>query len=381
MCRAESCGKVNMRVLMTGGGTAGHVNPAIAIANTIKEYDKDSEIAFVCSCLARDKAQDLVPRAGYEKLYRVNILHSYKIYNPKNVLTLISMIRSKREAKAIINEFKPDVIIGTGGFACYPVLNAGAEMGIPTIVHESNAIPGKAVLKLAPKIDCVMTNFESTAGSVKRAKKIINVGNPQVVGQKKKANGEKIAQGFDKSVLIFGGSLGAETLNRAVADMLCKIADKYPDTEFYHAAGKRDYEELKSLYDQKGLGEKKNIKLVDYIYDMDVRMARADLVISRAGAMTVSELALLSKAAVLVPSPFVAMNHQYKNAKAIYDKGGCALVEESEFESGRLTEVVEELLNNKEQRKSLEEKITAFAKPDANRIIYDEIKKVMAEKK
>ena len=370
-----------MRVLMTGGGTAGHVNPAIAIANTIKEYEKDCEIAFVCSCQARDKAQDLVPRAGYEKLYKVNILPSHKIYNPKNVMTLISMIKSKGEAKEIIREFKPDVIIGTGGFACYPVLNAGAEMGIPTIVHESNAIPGRAVLKLAPKVDCVMTNFESSAEYVKKAKKIINVGNPQIVGQKKTADGDAIAKGFDKSVLIFGGSLGAETLNRAVADMLEKIADKYSDTEFYHAAGKRDFEELSAIYSEKGLDKKANVKLVDYIYDMEVRMPKADLVISRAGAMTVSELALLSKAAVLVPSPYVAANHQYKNAKAIYDKGGCALVQECEFESGSLLSTVVELLDSADKRREMGEKITAFAKPDANRIIYDEIKKVMAEKK
>ena len=127
--------------------------------------------------------------------------------------------------------------------------------------------------------------------------------------------------------------------------------------------------------------EKANVKLVDYIYDMDVRMARADLIISRAGAMTLSELALLSKAAVIVPSPYVAANHQYKNAKAIYDKGGCALVQESEFESGKLLECVEELLGNAEKRREMGEKIATFAKPDANRIIYEEIKRIMSEKK
>ena len=369
-----------MRVLMTGGGTAGHVNPAIAIANTIKEYEKESEIAFVCSCLAKDKALDLVPRAGYD-LYKVNILHSYKIYDPRNALTLLSMIKSKKEAKQIIKEFKPDVIIGTGGFACYPVLNAGAEMGIPTIVHESNAIPGKAVLKLAPKIDCVMTNFESSAKSIGNAKKIINVGNPQVVGQKKSVGDGEIAKGFEKSVLIFGGSGGAENLNRAVADMLCKIADAYPETEFYHASGKRDYEELTCIYEAKGLLSKNNVKLVDYIYDMDARMKRADVVVSRAGAMSISELALLGKAAILVPSPFVAANHQYKNAKAIADMGGCILVEESEFASGRLCDATVQLLSNQTLRDEIGDKIKAFARPDANKVIYNEIKAVMASKK
>ena len=368
-----------MRVLMTGGGTAGHVNPAIAIANTIKEYDSESEIAFVCSHLARDKAQDLVPRAGYERLYRVEICGSYPIWNPKNLKTAYLMIRSKGQAKKIIREFKPDVIIGTGGFACYPVLNAGAEMGIPTVVHESNAIPGRAVKRLAKKVDVVMTNFESTAKMISGAKKIMHVGNPSVIGQKKNESIE-IAKGYEKSVLIFGGSLGAETLNRAVVDMLEAIADKYPDTEFYHAAGKRDYEALGEIYKARGLTKKSNVKLVDYIYDMDARMKRADLVISRAGAMTICELSLLGKAAILVPSPYVAANHQYKNAKALYDEGACELVQESEFEGGRLTRCTEDLLSHKAQRAQMSENIKAFAKPEANRIIYEEIVKTIQNK-
>ena len=368
-----------MRVLMTGGGTAGHVNPAIAIANTIKEYDSESEIAFVCSHLARDKAQDLVPRAGYERLYRVEICGSYPIWNPKNLKTAYLMIRSKGQAKKIIREFKPDVIIGTGGFACYPVLNAGAEMGIPTVVHESNAIPGRAVKRLAKKVDVVMTNFESTAKMISGAKKIMHVGNPSVIGQKM-CEGAEVAKGYAKSVLIFGGSLGAETLNRAVVDMLEAIADKYPDTEFYHAAGKRDYEALGEIYKARGLTKKSNVKLVDYIYDMDARMKRADLVISRAGAMTICELSLLGKAAILVPSPYVAANHQYKNAKALYDEGACELVQESEFEGGRLTRCTEDLLSHKTQRAQMSENIKVFAKPEANRIIYEEIVKTVQSK-
>jgi UDP-N-acetylglucosamine--N-acetylmuramyl-(pentapeptide) pyrophosphoryl-undecaprenol N-acetylglucosamine transferase len=246
-------------------------------------------------------------------------------------------------------------------------------MGIPTLVHESNAIPGKAVLKLAPRIDCVMTNFESSKESIKGAKRVVCVGNPQVLGQKIEVDVVTLADGCKKSVLSFGGSLGAETLNRAYADALVSLADEYKDTEFYHAAGKRDYEELKKIFAEKGLDKKPNVRLVDYIYDMDARMRRADLVISRAGAMTLSELALLSKAAVLVPSPFVAANHQYKNAKALYDANACELVEERDFESGRLTKCVRELLENSVKREELRKNIKTFAKADANKIIYDEI--------
>ncbi len=372
-----------MRVLMTGGGTAGHVNPAIAIANTIKEYESESEIAFVCSSQPRDKAADLVPRAGYETLYKVDICGRYQIWNPKNLKTLYLMVKSKRQAKRIIEEFRPDVIVGTGGFACYPLLNAGAELGIPTLVHESNAIPGKAVRKLAPKIDCVLVNFAESAELLPDAKQVVRVGNPtlmKVGGEASRASGDEIAAGFEKSVLSFGGSLGAETLNRAVLEMLAALTDKYPDTQFYHAAGKRDYELLKAAFAERGLLGKKNVVLVDYIYDMGARMARADLVISRAGAMSVSELALLSKAAILVPSPYVADNHQYKNAKAVFDKGGCELVEEKEFSAGKLTEVTNRLLKDGGLRARMAGRICQFAQGEANRRAYEEILRVVREK-
>jgi UDP-N-acetylglucosamine--N-acetylmuramyl-(pentapeptide) pyrophosphoryl-undecaprenol N-acetylglucosamine transferase len=173
-----------------------------------------------------------------------------------------------------------------------------------------------------------------------------------------------------------------------VVEMLVQIADKYPDTEFYHAAGKRDFDELNSIYAERGLSSKKNVVLVDYIYDMDVRMARADLVISRAGAMTISELALLKKAAILIPSPFVAANHQYRNAKSLSDRGACVLVDEKKIgkedsvvDTESLIKETERLLGSEKAREELYSKIGAFAKPDANRIIFEEIKKIMADKK
>ncbi len=366
-----------MRVLMTGGGTAGHVNPAIAIANTIKEKEPDAEIAFVCSTQPNDKATDLVPRAGYEKLYKVNICGSYQIWNPKNIKTLCLMAVSASQAKKIIREFKPDVIIGTGGFACYPVLSEGAKMKIPTVVHESNAIPGRAVRKLSKRVDCVMTNFEKTGDALGNGANIMHVGNPIINGvPTSDCSFEK--NGKDKRMLLsFGGSLGAETLNRAVADMLEKIADKYPDVCFYHASGKRDYEKMREIFSQRGLDKKENVTLVDYIYDMNERMICADALICRAGAMTLSELALYGKAAILVPSPYVAANHQYKNARAISDKGGAILVEEKDFDSGKLIRETEKLLSDREFAKKLSENISKFATPDANSVIYAKIKELV----
>ncbi len=366
-----------MRVLMTGGGTAGHVNPAIAIAETIKRHDPGAVIEFVSSKLKNDKANDLVARAGY-KLHKVDICGSHKIYDPRNIKTLYCMMKSAREARALIKEFEPDIIIGTGGFACYPVLNAGAEIGIPTLVHESNAIPGKAVKKLASHVDCVMTNFQSTTEELSYAKRVIRVGNPSLFDGGKR---EKSSAAGDKkrgiSVLSFGGSGGSETFNDGILSLLTAISEKYADVEFYHASGKRDYERMKGEFHALGLDKRKNAVLTDYIYDMDERMANADLLICRAGAMTISECALLSKAVIFVPSPYVVADHQYKNAKAIYDKDGCELVEEKELPNGKLISCVEKLLSDCELRRSLGERIKEFADPDANEKIYLEIKHLL----
>ncbi len=363
---------------MTGGGTAGHVNPAIAIADTIKKYEPDAEIIFVSSNLTKDKARDLVPRAGY-KLLGVDICGRYQIWNPMNIRTLALMIISRGQARRIIKEFKPDVIIGTGGFASYPLLNAGADMGIPTMAHESNAIVGKAIKRLAGKLDSIMTNFESTKKSIVGAKRVVRVGNPSVFTPKSKDE-VKLEGDFARRVLSFGGSGGAETFNDGMLDVMKKLAAKYPDTEFYHATGKRDFERMSSLFEGEGLLTLKNVKVVEYIYDMSDRMAASDIVISRAGAMSISELSLSGKASILVPSPYVAENHQFKNAKPIADAKACLLVEEKEFPSGALSYAVESLLVDKKMREQMGKSFKAFAEPEANKKIYDEIKLILSSR-
>lgn len=365
-----------MKVLMTGGGTGGHVNPAIAIAETIKRHDNTAEIEFVSSNLKNDKAVDLVGRAGY-KLHRLDICGSHKIYDPRNLKTLYCMVKSNKQAKKLIESFKPDIIIGTGGFACYPVLNAGAKMGIPTIVHESNTIPGKAVKRLAGRVDSVLINFESTREKLGGANNIVLVGNPTIFDPRSVKTADTSAAGEGKRiVLIVGGSRGSTSMNNGVLKALPYLSEKFPMVEFHHVTGKDDYERMCSEYEKNGLSEKENIKIIPYAYDMNERMTACELLVSRAGAMSVSEAALLGKAVVFIPSPHVIYNHQYENAKAIYDKGACELCEESEFESGKLEATVEALLLNKERCAILGEKIKDFATPDANERIYAEIERL-----
>jgi len=282
-------------------------------------------------------------------------------------------MKSSKQAKRLILSFKPDVIIGTGGFACYPLLSAGAALGVPTLVHESNAKPGRAVRRLAHRIDCVMTNFDMADGALRGAKRIVCVGNPTLFEAKDGLVGIKNEGGFARRVLSFGGSGGAKRINEEMCKILPKLAQKYPDTQFYHAAGVRDYPWMKTSFDDSGLSDRENVTLVEYIYDMKERMAGADLIICRAGAMTISELALMGKAAIFVPFPDAAANHQYENAKRLYDGGACELVTEDTLSSDSLTLAIERLLEDEKTRRKYAENIKDFARCDANERIYAEI--------
>jgi UDP-N-acetylglucosamine--N-acetylmuramyl-(pentapeptide) pyrophosphoryl-undecaprenol N-acetylglucosamine transferase len=365
-----------MRILMTGGGTAGHVNPALAIAATIKEHHPDAEIAFVASTQPRDKAVDLVPRAGYP-LHTVHIRGLATPYwSPSNLKLPFLMIRSRKEAEALIREFKPDLIVGTGGFACWPLCSMGKKMGVPTALHESNAILGKAIKQLRRSVDLIMVNFEDTLRRLDGKGKhspAVRVGNPMMPGFAAASRAEaRKALGLapdELYILSFGGSLGAEYVNDAVVKLAAELTEDHR-VKLIHAAGKRDYDRIRADWDATAAGNCDRMTLVDYIYDMPVQMAAADLVISRAGAMSISELALTGKAVVFIPSPYVPENHQYKNAMALVEKDAAICVEEKTLTEGALTATVKSLLDSPDRRAAMETRIRDFACPDANERIY-----------
>lgn len=373
-----------MRILMTGGGTAGHVNPALAIAATIKEHHPDAEIAFAASAQPRDKATDLVPRAGYP-LHTVHIRGLVRPYwKPVNLRLPFLMLKSRREAAALIREFRPDLIVGTGGYACWPLCSMGKKMGIPTALHESNAIPGKAVQKLKDRADLIMVNFTATMAQLgQNDGRIIRVGNPMMPGfatvSREEARRQLGLSPTDLYVLSFGGSLGAEYVNDAVVKLAGELASR-SNVKLLHAAGKRDHDRVRAAWAQTPAADCERMTLVDYIYDMPVRMAAADLVISRAGAMSISELALTGKPTVFIPSPYVADNHQYKNAMALVEKGAAVCVEEHAFASGALTEQILRLLEAPEARADMGGRIRGFACPDANQRIYEGLMSIVRSK-
>ena len=369
-----------MRVLMTGGGTGGHVNPALAIANTIKQNDPEAVIEYVGT--QRGIENKLVPKAGYP-LHYVEVQGLKRSLSPKNLKAAYLAFTSPIKAKTIIEQFKPDLVVGTGGYVSWPVIKAAADMGIPTALHESNAIAGVAVKMLQKSVDRIYLNFEKTGETLTCPKeKLLKVGNPIMGGfsslSKKEAR-EKlgIPDKYKYIILSYAGSMGAEKVNDAVLCLMREFTAKHPEVYHIHATGSIELELCTSQFKEMGLDKYENIELCEYIYDMPVKMAAADITITRAGAMTISELAFTGKSSIFIPSPNVAENHQYKNAKVLYDAGAAGLFEEKELTDGAkpLIAEVERLLSaeGEKVRAEMSEKIRQFAVPDANRLIYNDL--------
>lgn len=369
-----------MRVLMTGGGTGGHVNPALAIANTIKQNDPDAVIEYVGT--KKGIENKLVPKAGY-KLHHVEVQGLRRSFSPANLKAAYLAVTSPRKAKAIIEEFKPDLVVGTGGYVSWPVVKAAADMGIPTALHESNAIAGVAVKMLQKFVDRIYLNFEKTGETLTADKsKLMKVGNPVMGGFTSLTREEAraklgIPDKYKYIILSYAGSMGAEKVNDAVLCLMKEFTAKHPEVYHIHATGSIELELCTSQFKELGLDKCENIELCEYIYDMPVKMAAADLTINRAGAMTVSELAITGKAAIFIPSPNVAENHQYKNAKVLADAGAAGLFEEKDLVDGAkpLIAEVEKLLSDEGEavRAQMREKIRQFAVPESNKLIYNDL--------
>ncbi len=376
-----------MRVLVTGGGTGGHVNPALAIANTIRQNDPTAEIAYVGT--KRGIESKLVPAAGYP-LYFVEIQGVRRRLSLSNLKTAYLALTSPGRAKKLLKEFRPDLVIGTGGYVSWPVVKAAAAMGIPTALHESNAVAGMAVKMLSHKVDRVYLNFAETAAELKRKDNILHVGNPLLhtfasLTKEEARRHLGIPEKYKYCILSYGGSMGAERLNAAVLRLMRDFTANHPEVFHLHATGSIEQELCGQWYKEMGLQRFENIRLVEYIYDMPYQMAAADLVICRAGAMTVSELSMSGKCALFIPSPNVTNNHQYKNAKVLADAGAALLFEEKELEAtdaGPMTAKVEALLSDAgaNERARLCENIRTFAMPDANKRIYLDLLSLVKEK-
>lgn len=357
-----------MKILFAGGGTAGHINPAIAMANHIRDCNPDAEIAFVGT--PRGMENRLVPKEGYQ-LYHIDIQGFQRKLSLKNIQTVYKAAKALSDSGRIIRQFKPDVVVGTGGYVSGPVLYKAAKMGVKTVIHEQNAFPGMTSKMLSKVVDKVLISFDSSRKFFKvPQEKFILTGNPIRDNMSKLSREEaKAALGVpqDRPLLVcFAGSLGAEAINRVMEQLVQAHKDDHELTVIW-ATGERYYEEeherLKSIADdQQRYGD---IHLQRYIYNMDQVMAAADLLVCRSGAITMSEIACLGKASILIPSPNVTGNHQYHNAKSFADIGGAVLVEEKELTPKRLEEEIQRLLADPAALAAVETNVKKVAYPQA----------------
>ena len=367
------------RVTFTCGGTAGHVNPAIALAQLMHEKDPETEFLFVGA--ERGLEKDLVPKAGYA-FRTVHISSFHRSLKPAeikhNLVSLYNLTRAPREAKAILREFRPDVVIGTGGYASYPMVKAAAKAGIPTAVHESNMVPGLTTEMLEPFADRVMVGFESCRRHYKHPVKVVVTGTPvrgDFFDLTKKQAKQKLGVDDGRPLIVsFWGSLGASGMNRQMADFLALEAAKEP-FHHIHAAGKGGYPVILELLKEKGvdLEEHPSLQVREYIYDMAVVMRAADLVICRAGASTISELTALGVPALIVPSPYVTNNHQEKNARVLEEAGGAAVLLEKDSSGQSLFQAACGILRDPEKRAGMETAMAALGIRDATERIYQTI--------
>lgn len=345
-----------MKVIMTGGGTGGHIYPAIAIADEIKSRHPDAEIIFVGT--ERGMEKDIVPKAGYPiKFITVSGL------NRKNPIKLIKTLKDLNhglhEAKQIIKEFKPDLVMGTGGYVCGPVMKTAAGMGIKTYIHEQNAFPGLTNKLLSRGAERVFVAFDDAKKYFKTKKEPVTVGNPvrhAFTEVDRQAARESLGVKEDEfMVLSFGGSLGAQRINDEMTVAAERLRDR-AGLRIFFVTGRRYYSSIMENADKTNA----RVTYLQYIDDMPKYLNACDLAITRSGALTVSEITACGRASVMIPSPYVTNNHQYYNAKVVADRGGAILIEEKDLTNGEVADEIEQLMNDRQILEKMEKASAAL---------------------
>lgn len=367
-----------MRYIITGGGTGGHINPGIAIAKEIKANEPDAEILFVGT--ENGLEGNLVPREGFDIRF-IEVKGFRRKLSIDTFKTIGKLLKSFGQIRRIFREFKPDAVIGTGGYVCGPVVLSAALKKIPTLIHEQNAFPGVTNKILSRYVDEVAISFEESRSRFNGKAKITLTGNPirneLFLLDKDKAR-EKISLPKDEPmVVIFGGSLGAEHINDCVIDMIINH-HKEISYKLILATGLKNYDKLiKNI--KYPLPE--NIQIVPYIYNMGEVLAAADLAVTRGGAITVSELSALGVPSILIPSPFVAENHQEFNARALEGRGAAVVILQCQLTSEILFGQIKKLINNKDLRNKMASAAKKYGISNASAAIYSLIQKAIGTRK
>lgn len=372
-----------MKVVIAAAGTGGHINPGIAIANKIMEKEPDSKIIFIGT--PRGLENDLVPRAGYE-LKTIDAYGINRKINLDNIKRLYKTTKSVGEAKKILKEFKPDVVIGTGGYICVSVGIAANRLKIPIVLHESNAFPGVAIKLLSKKAKAVLLGFEDAKTRLPKAKNVVVTGTPTKIKSSKLTDEEKanlrsalMLKNELPLVLVFGGSQGARSINNAIIGIIENKLNK--NYQIIWAAGKGNFENIKQQLAEKNMDidNIENAKIMPYIYNMQEVMETSDLVVSRSGAMTITEISNLAKPAIFIPFPFATENHQEYNARVLEKVGAAKIILDKNLNYKNLNDTIELMVENKEQLKEMEKKAGKIANTNVEENIYNEIRNILSK--
>ncbi len=353
-----------MKVLIAAAGTAGHINPAISIANIIKEREENSKIMFLGT--TRGLENDLVPRAGYE-LKTINAYGLSRKISIDNLRKMRKTIKGIFEAKKIMEEFKPDIVIGTGGYICGAAVMAANLCKIPVLLHESNAFPGKAVKMAAKRTNTILVSFKEAVSKIPNCKNVVYTGTPVKVKKRNFSKSERTtiinAIGLNEEkpiVLVFGGSQGAEKINNAICEIIeRKMNQNY---QIIWAAGPKQFDIIKrNLLEKKiNINNIKNCKVFPYIYNMEEIENISDLVVSRSGAMTITEIANLSKPSILIPLPNVSNDHQMYNARVLEKAGASIIIKNNELIGENLNIEIEKIVLDKHKCEEMGKKHTQY---------------------
>jgi UDP-N-acetylglucosamine--N-acetylmuramyl-(pentapeptide) pyrophosphoryl-undecaprenol N-acetylglucosamine transferase len=372
-----------MRVLIAAGGTAGHINPALAIAGAIKKADPSAEIHFA----GRKEGMEyrLVGQAGYP-FHHIEITgfqRRLSLNNIKrNIVTLWNLALSGPKAKAIMKEVKPDLVIGCGGYVSGPVVRCAAKMGIHTAIHEQNAFPGVTNKLLAKEVNIVLAASADAVEKLGAPEKTTVVGNPvrpEVLTADRAAARAKLNAGERTVILSFGGSLGADRINQVVADLCAWEHNTHQQVLHLHATGSRGVKLFESLEKEKGFAPGENLVVTEYINNMPQLLAAADLVIARSGALTLAEIEAVGRAAVLIPSPNVAENHQYFNALELEKAGAAVVIEEKNLTGEGLVQTVESLLNTTGKLAEMGANAKTLGNPHSLDLITEKLMELMQQ--
>lgn len=370
-----------MRVIVAAAGTGGHINPGLAIANKIKQEEKDSEIIFIGT--NRGLENDLVPRAGYE-LKTIEAYGLSKKLSIDNIKKMCKTLGATSKARKIIKDFKPDVIVGAGGYICGPVVWAAKKEKIPVVLHESNAYPGKAVKHLAKNANVVLISFEEARERIPNAKKIVFTGTPVKIQkrdytkeEKSKILNELKIEDKLPIILVFGGSQGAQKINEAIIGILTKKLNK--KYQIIWATGPKQYDIVKEELNQKSIDIENvpNAKILPYIYNMEEIMNISDVIVARSGAMTITEISNLGKPSILIPLPNVSQDHQLRNAEVLQKIGAGKIILNDKLNSENLNQEISEIILNPTNMKKMGEKAYTKSVKNVQEKIYNEIKKIV----